>query len=263
MPSSVRKTDEVEAGQGVMSAVSHGSMSTMDERENSFEIHEQQAETATVEEAIRDISLVRKLGLEKFKLLLRHFQVPVDDFGKGKAKHVSDLWVEMELGVTRLGTPLDNGYRKLLRSVKVVVLEIHAEFEGQEFFLLLKHMFTDSGAERRDLDRRVTTKMYAGEEKYVAMLRCLTDSLNISEQVCDESFVVESSKVVDELKLSEGFPGLQTRYKLYIYRLCMNKPCLPSKEFETTVPGKMGSGSKRVWRWAQREYFESLFLGQQ
>jgi hypothetical protein len=213
----------------------------------------------TTEQAASNISLIPHLGLEDFILLLKHYQMPVEEYGKGKAKHVRDLWVEVQTGQSRLDAEMSNGSPCLMRSVRVVVLEIRAQVEEQDSFLLLKHMFTDSGAERLDLDSRVTRKMDPGEERYASMLRCLTDNLSISEKSCDECFIVESCKKADEVKVSEGYPGMRTRYKLDIYGLHMIKTCLPTTEFETTVPGKMGSGSKRVWRWAQRDQFDSLF----
>jgi len=215
-----------------------------------------------VDEAINDISLVSKLGHDGFTQLLEHFNVPVREYGTGKAKHVTDLWLEMERGETKLGTPTTNGKRKLLRSVRAVVVELRAELQdpSREVFLLLKHMFTDSGAERRNLDMRVTRKMLIGEDQESAMWRCLMESFNLSQKVCKDSFVLESIKNLEEQKMSEGFPGLQTRYKLAVCRVTMKAPCLPTTaEFESIVAGKMGSGSKRVWMWCRRDYFESLF----
>merc|ERR1712232_556069 len=126
----------------------------------------------------------------------------------------------------------------LVRSTSVIVVELCAEVQGCDFFLLLKHMFTDSGTVRRDLDMRVTRKLLVDEEIEPAIRWCLSENLQISERVCKDGFAIEAIKDTKVVQPSEGFPGLMTNYHLHVARVRMHGRCLPTcTEFMTSVEG--------------------------
>lgn len=205
---------------------------------------------------------IAKLNKAQFKKLLVHFDIPVAQYGSGLAKHVSDLWVELVMtpeSNIELET-LGNGQRRLVRSTAVALLELYEHNADGDSFLYLKHMFTESGALRKDLNTRISRKKVADEGIDSTVTRCLMESFNMSEAIVQQGFVTESCRSVEELKVSVGFPGLMTRYKLHIARVRMKERCLPTcPEFMTSVLGKMNTGSKRVWSWCSRERFETMF----
>lgn len=215
-----------------------------------------------------ELGIMADLRFDKaeFAYLLEQFGLPAEEYGRGNAKSLNELWHELCTAKDRAKTTfeawvLPNGQARLLRHASVVVVELYTDVGGRDVFLLLKYTFTDDGSSRWDLNTRVTRKMLAGDDPVSATWRCLVENLNITEAICKDNFVIEDQKVVEEQLVSEGFPGLMTHYNLHVVRVRMLARCLPTTaEFMTTVQGEgSSSGSKRVWVWASRAHFESLF----
>jgi hypothetical protein len=226
-------------------------------------------DTALVDAAMEEVDLARTLNPAQFEVFLQRWGIPVEDYGMGNAKHVRDLWTEVILGDSKLEIQsLNGGCSILLRRVVVVVIELCAEVNGKKIFLILKDMMTQSGSNRKDLNRRITRKMFADEDENSAIFRCVHQNLNIREKTCQQLFEAESKRWVEEAKCSDGFPGLTTRYSLCIVRMRVCDPVdsichqlgLPEgREFETTVDGAMDSGSTRRWTWWSSEKFQAAF----
>lgn len=203
----------------------------------------------------------------EFMWMMGRFGLPLEMYGKDKAKSLSELWAEMMKPKDKAKTKfearvLPDGKVELLRSAAVVVVELCTELDGKDVFLLLKYTFTDDGSQTRwDLNTRITKKMWTSEEPEKATWHCLSDNLSLTECICKENFEIESHKVIEEESMSEGFPGLLTRYTLHVARVRMHNKCMPtSQEFMTKVQGTgANAGSKRVWTWCSRPHFESLF----
>merc|ERR1719326_2368120 len=116
-------------------------------------------------------------------------------YGIDKAKNISDLWVEVALGESKFEVETrSTGGRRLLRSTAVAMVELVSELQGAREFLLLQNAFTESGALRRDLNMRITRKMFIDEEAESAIWRCLSQNLELSESICKQNFEIESIK---------------------------------------------------------------------
>lgn len=203
-----------------------------------------------------------------FKAFLHRWGVPIEEYGIGNAKHVSDLWAEVALGESKLEKEKSPGGQVILvRKVNVAVVELHAFVIDKDMFLILKDMKTQSGSNRRGLNRRITKKMFADEPDDSAVYRCLTQNLGLKEKVCRE-FELESKQTIEEEKVSDGFPGIRTRYSLVVFRMRIrdsldadvHKIGLPfGQEFQNTVDGEKGSGSQRRWVWCTTEQFNEWY----
>jgi hypothetical protein len=229
--------------------------------------HGDKDSVAAVDQAIKNLAIVPALSKSQFKEFLKHFGVPIENYGTGKAKHLSDLWAEVAMGTSKLeleslsGGEQRGGEQRLVRSSAVAVAEVVTEVQGADQFLLLKSSFTDSGALRRDLDIMATSKMCADEEVETAIWRCLSENFDLPEDTCKASHAIESIRTIDKVQTSEGFPGLLTRYTLHIGRVRMHTRCLPiCTEFMTSAKGDLGSVVKCLWTWCPREHFESIIF---
>lgn len=225
--------------------------------------------TSAVQRAVQDPTWARMLDPIQFTLLLKHFKVPISEYGKRNAKSVRDLWCEVVVGTSHLEkTAAKPEGQVLLRRVKIAVVELLATLDGEDKILMLKNMTTESGCVRKDLDARLTRKMFDDEERSPAMWRCLTQNLGLPEQACKDHFEIESSKDLEEVRVSSGFPGLNTHYTLCVTRARVRDPTSPAlqslglpggEEFETDVVDMFKLGSMRQWKWCPRETVEPLF----
>eukprot|EP00747_Dinoflagellata_sp_TGD_P218217 gnl/TRDRNA2_/TRDRNA2_90500_c0_seq2.p1 gnl/TRDRNA2_/TRDRNA2_90500_c0~~gnl/TRDRNA2_/TRDRNA2_90500_c0_seq2.p1 ORF type:complete len:402 (+),score=75.38 gnl/TRDRNA2_/TRDRNA2_90500_c0_seq2:74-1207(+) len=224
------------------------------------------AEAIQNKKASGSLDFIRVLPSHLFTAFLRSRGLPIEEYGRGKAKHVRDLWAEVVMRECELEEHEIEDGCTLQRKVKVVAVELQVAIGEECKFLLLKDAWNATST-RKDLNIRVTRKMFAEEDPLSETYRCLYQVLNLSETVCKTHLVIEATEDIEEVKSSEGFPGLITFYNLHVVHMRVIDPSapalaklgLPEGKCFTTEVGSTGMGLSTArscsWEWCSREEF--------
>eukprot|EP00747_Dinoflagellata_sp_TGD_P170085 gnl/TRDRNA2_/TRDRNA2_200751_c0_seq1.p1 gnl/TRDRNA2_/TRDRNA2_200751_c0~~gnl/TRDRNA2_/TRDRNA2_200751_c0_seq1.p1 ORF type:complete len:407 (+),score=76.17 gnl/TRDRNA2_/TRDRNA2_200751_c0_seq1:60-1280(+) len=220
---------------------------------------------------MEDIDFIRVLPPALFATFVMRRGLPVERYGIGKAKLIRDLWAEVvmrESTLEQIGMP--DGYA-LQRRVRIVFLQIRANIEGEDRFLLLKNV-TCRGSQRLNLNMRPNKKMFPDEESAAATWRCLYQILGLQETPGKKLFEIESTEDRDEVKESEGYPGLLTYYRLHVVHMrvvdilapelaSLGLPEGDNFKIEAGASGVFASARNCNWSWCSRERFEEALAG--
>jgi len=215
-----------------------------------------------------DLAFLRALRPADFVAFLQHCGVPTEQYGRGHARCLRDLWAETVLRKSTLErAPAGLQGCALRRRVRLLVLELLAELAGTERLLLLRDEANDHGAQRKGLNQRVTKKMFDDEDIPSAVGRCLLQTLGIERGLAEECLDIESAEDVEETRESKAYPALETSYSLHVVRMRVRDPSngkmacigLPSgHDFTTRVMANaLGVGRSRAWCWCDRAAFEA------
>jgi len=208
------------------------------------------------------LAYIRLLKPGNFVQFLEAHHVPVEEYGRGRARCLRDLWAEV---VTRLCNleevrdPMGSFTGFLQRRARILVLEVKATLEGQERFLLLKQEANVMGHIRDNLDSRVTKKMFDDEDIPSAVHRCLLQTFNMQMRSVEEEFAIESAEDVEELRDSTAYPGLRTIYTLHLVYLRVREASRPrmaaiglpsGRDFTARMMGSaLDVDKSRTWCW--------------
>ena len=148
----------------------------------------------------------RSGGLMDLEKYLIKFSIPLNEWGKGYAKTIEHLFLEIESEECSLTE--ENGI--LIRNIEFVMCEIFYR-KGEKIYKLIedKQIFKDGRIRRRKKDSSVSEKMKIGENPIQSLIRGIDEELGVS---LNESQLSREEDLKEE-EFSQSFPGLMTRYK--------------------------------------------------
>jgi hypothetical protein len=161
-------------------------------------------------------------------------------WGMGAAKSLPDLWNEIAIGDAYLE---DNPPQRVLNIVDVVV---HC---GNR--VLVEHEQQLSDGRKRYRDLPLSEKIKPGESPVDAAIRGLKEELQVEP---NEIKILNASSPPEQIqRVSNSFPGLQTRY--VIHKVDVEIDHLPSQDFWTDESqGDHENVTKRHhWRWVDKD----------
>lgn len=181
------------------------------------------------------------------------------------ARTLRDLWMEVMMRTCRLDRYPDamgtDGF-VIRRVVQILGMEIQAEINGVQRFLIMT-----SEDNRRDLNQRVTTKMFPDEEPPSCFGRCLMQNFDLDENVSQELFQITKVLRHEEMCDSAAYPGLMTMYDMTTFEVRILNPKssalvdigLPAgRDFDKTRPGGINPSRQRSYAWVSGDMMQSL-----
>lgn len=156
--------------------------------------------------------------IEQLESLLRAYGIDTAKWGKGEAKKVSDLFVEIAEGETQL---VVDDTQELLRLVNVLTVKIsHTDEFGNTFDLREDRQEFDDGRPPRRrpfLEGAVSGKMYKGEDLFDAARREIGEEIGVTTL-----FPIWVSEQKTELRNSQSYPELTSQYNLAVMGAKLN-----------------------------------------
>jgi hypothetical protein len=155
-----------------------------------------------------------KMSIEQLVSLLEMYQMPMEEWGSGRAKTVEDLLSEINSGETELIE--EEG--RLIRATEALAINVFSIADGKIWKLREdKQIFTDGRIrERRDetMDTSMGEKISIEELHLKALQRALQEELGV-----DENFEFDSreGETLIKERTSSSFPGLTSKLKLHYY----------------------------------------------
>ncbi|HJZ04801.1 hypothetical protein A2634_00945 [Candidatus Amesbacteria bacterium RIFCSPHIGHO2_01_FULL_48_32] len=149
------------------------------------------------------------MNLNELKEFLNSRKIPYEEWGTGESKTLAHLLTEIRSGEVKIE---DSG-KKVLRSVKGVGINVFFS-QGQGVLKLVeeKQVFSDGRERRRSLSTSIGEKMRPGELPDEAAIRTLKEELGIIGVALFNTGVEDREQI-----LSTSYPGLWSKYKVYIY----------------------------------------------
>ncbi len=170
-------------------------------------------------------------------------------WGKGQAKSVLDLWLEIENSETTLEESTQPA-ATLLRRVQVVELRIE---RGHQ--LLLEAEQELANGEYRQRNHLPAEKIKPGETPLDAARRCLIEEMAMREDDLVE-VTIEVNTSREAVRLSPSYPGLSSHY--LIFQATILDLHLPNVDFLT--PNRAHAEGDPVkahhWRWVDKVMFD-------
>lgn len=158
-------------------------------------------------------SLEHRLNVTKLRILpeLKSHGIPVDEWGKGKAKTVDHLAKEIVEGEAILNTSKDG---ELVREVNVIGMDVFHKGEDGTIYRLVedRQVFKDGREKRRELPVSMGEKIKPGEDLDIAAVRAVREELGVEGEI-----PVEHTKTVSSERVSNSYPGLKGQYNEYRY----------------------------------------------
>lgn len=143
---------------------------------------------------------------------LRSHGVPLDEWGKGKAKTVDHLVKEVVEGEAVL-TTTENG--ELVRQISVIGMDVFHKGEDGKTYKLVedKQIFKDGRERRRELPTSMGEKVKPGEDLNEAAVRAVREELGVEGDI-----PVEHTNTTRKVRESNSYPGLKGEYVIHDYR---------------------------------------------
>jgi len=239
---------------------------------------ERSSEASDSEEEVFDADHdIRMMTVNAFKSALKKHGVPLLEYGKGMARNLRSLWVEVVLTGCKLErcasailcrSPRGSGPQvtcTLHRKVRLVVLELQAIIDGEPRFLLVKDETPESGQKREGLYAPISMTMFPDEEPFGTLIRLMVLHLHLCSNLEKQSLLVEDCSVTECEQESVVYPGLLTSYTIHKYTVhvqdsnCPALECigLPSGcDFETSLDGRIANGMTTSFSWVSLSEFQ-------
>ncbi|MEZ4515576.1 MAG: NUDIX domain-containing protein [Chloroflexota bacterium] len=159
-------------------------------------------------------------------------------WGENGAKHIEDLWQEIQQGDCRL---LDGPPRRDVSVVEVVLRR------GNRVLLELGQTLRDGQTRHRN--RPPSEKLKPGEDARGGAMRCLQEELEVSADGVQELTLNQTPTITD--RDSPSYPGLPTRYIVYTATAVV--PGLPDGDFwrENTATEQSDPVLRHQWGWRE------------
>ena len=137
--------------------------------------------------------------------------LPLNEYGKGAAKTVHDLFNEVREGESVMSV---NDRHEISRHVNVLWLDVFCHLADGRTFVLKedRQEFKDERMKRRPLDSSLGEKIKPGESPEVAAERALNEELGVSEYI--GMYALETTQ---DSFVPDTFPGLKSDYTMHKY----------------------------------------------
>ncbi len=142
---------------------------------------------------------------------LKSSGIPLEQWGRGKAKTIDHLLEEINSEETKL---LPGQGRSLLRTVQVASITVTYD-DGTKVWILHeeKQVFKDGRERHRNMHSSLGEKMTFAEEPIDAARRALREELQITEEIP----LQQGGLLVRGPEESSSYPGLATLYRFWDY----------------------------------------------
>ena len=176
--------------------------------------------------------------IEELQAILEAHRIPLESWGKGKAKTLRHLLEELRNGEAILTETPEGG---LIREVSVACLEItRGDMVLEELFQLF---YEDGRKRQRTLDTTTGEKLKPGETPEDGILRLIETEFPVLRLQPPDSI----RRMEDRFResTSESYPGLMTRYRLHFF----------SVELSIELPPIMVQEADKLsaYHWVRRE----------
>lgn len=144
-------------------------------------------------------------SIESLSKLLIKYNISIDDWNKGEAKSIENLYNEIVKDDCTLIVEND----KLVRSVEFVGITIY--YKNSNLYILKEdeQIFIDGRVRKRNMLSSVAEKMMLGENPIKSAIRGIKEELNVD--ISEDQLEVENKSYSKE-KSSMSYPGLNTKY---------------------------------------------------
>lgn len=161
----------------------------------------------------------------KLRALLLDHGVPVDDWGKGKAKTLQQLSEELVDGECSL-VLTEN---KVHRVVEACAINVFGMFDSARHCLVeVKQVFLDGRERSRKLSTSLGEKLKPGEDPDRAVLRALEEELHVGVP----GKIVRLARERESPRASDSYPGLLTEYIFHRFDVDLCKEDLKREGYE-------------------------------
>ncbi len=156
------------------------------------------------------------INLEKLESFLATHQVPLTEWGKGKAKTLDHLLDELTKGECYFEK--GNDQFSLIRRVEGVQITVfHDTLDGRLRLNEDRQVFNDGRTRRRPSDFSVGEKMSPGETPHQSATRALAEELGIVETVP----LVFKETIEQPVSPSTSYPGLGVRHRDHTFEVIL------------------------------------------
>lgn len=212
-----------------------------------------------------ELGFVRLMTPMQFNQFLKYSGVDLAVFDVGNTRSLRDLWLELVWQTTSFEKVPDpaapNGVFRIRRLVKLLVVELQAEIDGVNRFLVM-----NSEGQRKNLNHRLTAKLFCDEEELEGLGRMMMQNFSLAEADTFNLLEIVESLQHDEERDSAAYPGLKTIYDMRTIKMRVSDPSAPAltklglpsgNEFEKEKSGGFAASRTRVWAWVEPKLFES------
>lgn len=140
--------------------------------------------------------------------MLTENNIDISRFGKGEAKSLSTLAVEVSSGAARLMLDATE-HKKLVRVVDVVLLRIYCDQKKAKVLIETAEQYPDG--RKRNIARLPGTKKEPHESSKETAERILKEMMGMGD--CKISFDYDDKEVYEEENESPSYPGVKTVYR--------------------------------------------------
>lgn len=176
-------------------------------------------------------------SIEEVEEWLKLRRIDTSQWGSGSGlKSICDLWEEIMAGESEIE---DNPPIRIVRVVKFIIRKgarILIEAHRDPYGAPLGYCFSIP-----------SEKIKRGEVPIEAVIRGLKEELNVPKESIN--FIHTEPNIDEEFRESKSYPGLYTKYELYLFDIEVNN--LPNEPFYTneTHVSKHLSPIKHHWLW--------------
>lgn len=165
--------------------------------------------------------------------LLELFDIPVEQFGTGKAKRIEDLFNEIKNGDCELIISKDG----ICRKVSVVRAWVTRD---DQILIEDYQLFNDGQKRERNLDH-LSEKIHSGEDPATALERAFAEELDIHSSIIHMGGDTET-----ETNDSPSYPGLKSTYIFHDFNVTLTKEQYKEEGY---IEEEENTGIKTYFKW--------------
>lgn len=212
-----------------------------------------------------NVDFVRLMSPQEFNSFLQYYGVDLSAFDSSKARSLRDLWLEVIWQTTNLEkypcADGPDGFR-IKRLVKLLAVKLEASINGET-----RHLMLSSEDHRKNLNQRLTTKMFSDEGDEDSLVRCMMQNFGMKPGTVWNHMSITEATQHEEVKDSPTYPGLRTFYDIHTLTVCIHYPNSPelaiiglpdAQDFKTERAGTALQKQVRTWIWVDTTTFENM-----